>query len=233
MINKKILTRAEYTSLGISALGTIIAATTGQIAYVTSPLICSLFLNVVNRNKLDNRISHNITHQIASVKDDLNKNNHSLVEQIRNLENTLNSKDNSKDYQQKIETLQSNFNKLNNPKHSNETISQLIKQELDKFNYFIRDNRPEYQLIFDRRGSRNILLKTLQKAQERIILVCPWITYYGADNEVIKYCRAFLDKGGCIDIGWGHLKDIKQTKHISISRDEFIITIKNNNNYWG
>ncbi len=51
MISKKILTGAEYISLGLSALGTIVAATTGQIAFATSPLIFSLFLNVVNRQE--------------------------------------------------------------------------------------------------------------------------------------------------------------------------------------
>ncbi len=49
---------------------------------------------------------------------------------------------------------------------------------------------------------------------------------------MIKYCRNFLNQGGTIDIGWGHLKDIKQTRHISISRDEFLRIVENNNSNW-
>jgi len=140
MINKKILTRAEYTSLGISALGTIIAATTGQIAFATSPLICSLFLNVVNRTQLDKR-TRNISHKIALVNKKLTK----------NTEHTLNPKDNSdgikQDYQQdlieltqQIETLKRNLTQLESINKSNEimlalpTIDKQFKALEQKFN---------------------------------------------------------------------------------------------------
>ena len=288
MISKKILTGAEYISLGLSAVGTIVAANTGQIAFATSPLIFSLFLNVVNRQELAKR-THNISHQIASVDNS---------EKIRQ-----DYRQGFIELRQQIETIQNNFTRLNNINYSNEkdesialikeklntidrqfkridkTINKSVKRQelernftnlyqalakqfnfvnpeyleqkintvsektanelyshlerhIEKINYILQDTRPEYQLVIDRRGSRDILLKTIKKAQERIILVCPWITSYGASDEVIKYCRDFLESGGRIDIGWGHLKDIKQIEHIPISRNQFLEIAKNEGNNW-
>lgn len=322
MINRKILTGAEYASLGASALGTVLAATTGQIAYATSPLICSLFFNVVNRNKLAQQTSHNVTHQVAEVKKSFSKDNFSLKEQIENLEYILDTKDNNKavrqderqsfiELKQQIDTLQRNFTRLNDTNYFDrkdseialieekikiidrqfdilqKTIEQSVKQQeleqqltnfsqtiteefndslvrinnfvsheelkqeidasteqvtnqvynlfklqIENFNLIIKDNRPGYQLVFDRQGSRDVLLEALQKAQNRIILVCPWITSYGANDEVLKYCRDFLDKGGRIDIGWGHLKDIKKTEHNPICHNEFLKIVKKKKCDW-
>jgi hypothetical protein len=33
----------------------------------------------------------------------------------------------------------------------------------------------EYQLVFDRVGSRAVLMEALESAQERLIIVCPWL----------------------------------------------------------
>lgn len=271
-MNKKILTGAEYIFLGLSALGTILAATTGQIVYATFPLIFSLLLNVVNREYLDKRISHNINNRIASVESSfsnltqsrfaeieraiaLNKRKLNIVNQqlsetkkvfahsvnrqeleqcLNDLSQTLASQFNdslirennlvsSENLEQKIRTIASQT--------ANE-LSSYIEQQIEKINCLIKDTRPEYQLVFDRQGSRDVLLKVLKEAKERIILVCPWINSYGASNEIIEYCRDFLESGGSIDIGWGHLNDIKQKKHIPISRQKFLEIARNEDFDW-
>ena len=48
---KRWLERAEYASLGLSALGTVAAAVSQQIAYATTPLVLALSLNVINRQR--------------------------------------------------------------------------------------------------------------------------------------------------------------------------------------
>ncbi len=47
MKNKRLLIAAEYTSLGLSVLGTILATTTGQIALAATPLTLALSLNLI------------------------------------------------------------------------------------------------------------------------------------------------------------------------------------------
>ena len=390
MSNTKILAKAEYTFLGLSALGTVLATTTGKIAFATSPFMVTLFLNLINRKELAQRSSKN-SQKITLVDKELTNNNHSFQEEVKKIDRSLikNNNDNEyikHEYQQEfikvrreIEVLQSSLTEVNNiswldeinreidfinqkvheltqegnnkqlldnqeialqnkkmredisslslslnkkiddflsnldslvtyedlnkkisklfpdnrlnldeilkaarlqsdaqlepareaykdirdnylklqesysklnqayqdnlSKTENYVTSEELKQvqkdisdnlshSINEYNLNINNNRPQYKLVYDRRGSRDVLLKALKEAQERIILVCPWITYYGADDEVIRLCQAFLERGGSLDIGWGHLKDIKQTKHIPISRDEFIITVKNNNNDW-
>lgn len=324
MISKKILARAEYTFLGASALGTVIAATTGQIAYATSPLICSLFFNVVNRNKLAQQTSHNVSHQITQVENKLSESSRYLKEQIKYLESTSDTKDNSDDIRQKerqhfiqlkqqIDTLENNYIRLNNNNNSDakntaiaiyeeklNTINQQVnliqksinrsverpeleqklanfyqavakqlndsltridnlvnheyleqrinisteqittqvyeslEKQIENFNLIIKDNRPQYQLVYDREGSRDVLLKALREAKQRIILVCPWITCYGASNEIIDLCEEFLERGGRLDIGWGHLSDTSFNEHRPMSEEDFLREVrdKKDANFW-
>jgi phosphatidylserine/phosphatidylglycerophosphate/cardiolipin synthase-like enzyme len=63
----------------------------------------------------------------------------------------------------------------------------------------------EYQLVFDRAGSRAVLLEALSQAQERLIIVCPWLNRNSIDNELIQKFRDCLNRNCRIFIGWGHL----------------------------
>lgn len=75
----------------------------------------------------------------------------------------------------------------------------------------------KYELVFDRQGSRKVLMEALEKTQERLIIVCPWLTHGKHNKEVINLLKTLLDLGVCIDIGWGNLKDlieVRYTKHL-------------------
>ena len=140
--------------------------------------------------------------------------------------------------EEKIIKLNNRINNLATEKLSTNQLEELIsrfdfsiKQQIQDFNQLVKRTRPSYELILDRDGSRKVLLEALKKAQSRIILVCPWIAH-GVDNEVIEYCKAFLKKGGSIDLGWGHLNDINKDKHEFITRDEFLKIVKSKNKYW-
>ncbi len=39
----------------------------------------------------------------------------------------------------------------------------------------------QYQLVFDRSGSRAVLMSALLKAQKRLIIVCPWLSRNSID----------------------------------------------------
>jgi phosphatidylserine/phosphatidylglycerophosphate/cardiolipin synthase-like enzyme len=65
----------------------------------------------------------------------------------------------------------------------------------------------EYQLVFERVGSRTVLLEALEKAQARLIIVSPWLNRNSIDADLIQRFRDCLDRNCRIEIGWGHLSD--------------------------
>jgi uncharacterized protein YjbI with pentapeptide repeats len=65
----------------------------------------------------------------------------------------------------------------------------------------------EYQLVFDRSGSRAVLLEALEQAQGRLIIVCPWLNRNSIDADLMQKFRDCLNRNCRIEIGWGHLSD--------------------------
>ncbi len=63
------------------------------------------------------------------------------------------------------------------------------------------------QLIFDRPHSRAVLIEALSVAQERLIIVCPWLNCNSINDELLQNFRDCLNRGCLIDIGWGYLGD--------------------------
>ena len=65
----------------------------------------------------------------------------------------------------------------------------------------------QYQLVFDRPHSRAVLMEALSLAQERLIIVCPWLNCNSINDELLQKFRECLNRGCSIDIGWGYLGD--------------------------
>ncbi|WP_373542047.1 phospholipase D-like domain-containing protein [Chamaesiphon sp.] len=80
----------------------------------------------------------------------------------------------------------------------------LIKQILPK--------KYNYNLVYGREESRQVFLDALPQSQERLILVCPWLTNYAIDPDVRDLIINALERGVSIDIGWGHLKDVNNDR---------------------
>lgn len=79
-----------------------------------------------------------------------------------------------------------------------------------EINQLLKTLQPyEYELIFQRQRIREVLEKALLSARERLIIVCPWLSRASLDNNLLEKLEAFLQRNGCIDIGWGLLKDIE------------------------
>ncbi|WP_460203829.1 phospholipase D-like domain-containing protein [Scytonema sp. NUACC21] len=80
-------------------------------------------------------------------------------------------------------------------------------------NHLLKAIEPySYELVFDRSGSRAILIEALQKAQNFLILVCPWLTPVGMPDWVIQQLEILLKKDVLVQIGWGRSDDLKQGK---------------------
>ena len=74
----------------------------------------------------------------------------------------------------------------------------------------------EYELVFNLRsghrdqpelvsGSRALLDEALEKARSRLVVVFPYPDHTTLDASLIDKFKAFLDRQGRLDIGWGHL----------------------------
>ncbi|MCY7320863.1 MAG: hypothetical protein LH660_03450 [Phormidesmis sp. CAN_BIN36] len=74
----------------------------------------------------------------------------------------------------------------------------------------------EYELVFNLRSSdhnklpnsRALLDDALENAQSRLIVVFPYPDHTMLDASLIDKFRAFLDRKGHLDIGWGHLGNL-------------------------
>lgn len=107
-------------------------------------------------------------------------------------------------------------------------INTAVEQQVTGINRLLKEIQPkyEYKLVIDRDESREVLLESLQQAQEHLILVCPWLTEYVINAEVIQKFRAILKRNGQIDIGWGHLSDTKLDQPKHMSRQEFLTLVR-------
>lgn len=96
-------------------------------------------------------------------------------------------------------------------------VEAVIQSQLEEVTQQLQANPPArpYELVFDVKGgdaaqgfSRKLLEEALETAQARLIVVYPFPTPETLNNTVIQKFKAFLDRKGCLDIGWGHLGDI-------------------------
>jgi phosphatidylserine/phosphatidylglycerophosphate/cardiolipin synthase-like enzyme len=110
----------------------------------------------------------------------------------------------------------------------NENIDKIIQQKVDKsiqeqFEIIkqILPQKYSYNLIHGRQGSREVFIDALRQAEKSLFLICPWITKYAIDPEVERLLEAALQRGIYINIGWGHLKDVKD-KRSQLSKENLL-----------
>jgi PLD-like domain len=139
-----------------------------------------------------------------------------LLNRVNDLDISLGS---LHDYNLKLTNRISNYTQheiveIINTAVADQNISSLIQQEIDrsikKQFKIIKQILPKqytYTLVSGRAESRQVFLDALSKSQERLILVCPWLTEYSINQKVRNLMKAALDRGVSIEIGWGNLKD--------------------------
>lgn len=128
---------------------------------------------------------------------------HTLDEQIENFHHRPEIQT-VENLQEKLNILNVHLDELlpvNNPIKSTE-IEDTLSGE-------ISENPQEYEnkLVFDRSGSRGVLIEALSTVESRLIIVCPWLNCNGIDENLLEKFKGCLDRGCLIDIGWGYLGD--------------------------
>ena len=106
--------------------------------------------------------------------------------------------------QEKLTTLSLRLDELftiNNPIKST-PVQDILSEEISQ-------NPQEYenQLVFDRSGSRRVLIEALATVESRLIIVCPWLNCNGIDENLVEKFKGCLGRGCQVDIGWGYLGD--------------------------
>lgn len=98
-------------------------------------------------------------------------------------------------------------------------VDAVVKQHLDEVLQQVQASvpTPQYELVFDVKSSQEqnsnisgcsspaILAKALEQAEARLIIVYPYPTPETISPELLAQFQTFLDRRGCLDIGWGHL----------------------------
>ncbi len=97
---------------------------------------------------------------------------------------------------------------------------------------------PTHELVLDIKqdqqrqgsGSRMMLERALDDATARLVVVYPFPCPTVLDDDLIQQFRQFLDRKGCLDIGWGRLRQssdrvsrfIEHRRTISPTENEFL-----------
>lgn len=102
-------------------------------------------------------------------------------------------------------------------------VDAAVKNHLEDFAQQLQATEaPAYELVFDVKGSqpkhgeattgysRSLLEQALDTAQARLIVVYPYPSAQTFDAALIQKFKEFLDRNGCLDLGWGHLGDMSQ-----------------------
>jgi phosphatidylserine/phosphatidylglycerophosphate/cardiolipin synthase-like enzyme len=218
MSSKNGLKIAEHLSLGMSLIGLTIAGITQQFMFALAPLSLNLSIGTIRRQRLE-RSSNKQIQELASLR---NKIPGTASLTYQDLDRVA----------QNIQLLESNIgtriDNIDRSIVSFKGIEELIQNRIDRsislqFETIqkILPKKYNYTLVSGRGKSRKIFLDALQRSKSRIILVCPWLTEYGINEEAQKLIVAALERGVSIDIGWGHLKDV-DNKSSRLSREELL-----------
>ncbi len=185
---------------------------------------------------------HDRTRNVERMQQDLKTlqhRNYSLDEKTTRLESRI---DNFEAIKQQLDNLQQltagyisadDFDGLKT-KLSQELTGQVettIETRVAQLNYLLKEIQPkyEYKLVCDRDQSRALLLKAAKEANERLILVCPWL-HWGIrwnHGELLDRFHTLLSKPNCsIDIGWGHYYDLEneRVRYSSTSLSQSLVT---------
>ncbi|MBW4679086.1 MAG: tetratricopeptide repeat protein [Microcoleus vaginatus WJT46-NPBG5] len=89
-------------------------------------------------------------------------------------------------------------------------VTQAVENQLGEISQLLKALQTwEFKLVFDRPGIRSVLEEALETTQERLIVVCPWVSRSSLDSDLLRKFEVFLEQNGRLDIGWGNLKDIE------------------------
>lgn len=150
-------------------------------------------------NRIEQQDILRITNQLTKLEKDFFQNVLDITNQLNQLEESLSQTVSNENFNQSLLRVRTQ-------------LEESIVQEIPKINQQLKEisSVHQYELVCNRDGSRNILLQALRQANERLILVCPWLSNYAIDDEIILMLKQLLNRNVYVDIGWGHLNDMQQ-----------------------
>lgn len=100
----------------------------------------------------------------------------------------------------------------------NTQVMATLRRELQDVNENLRSfpADPHYELVFDFKAepltnggppshsSLNVLYEALETAQDRLILIWPWVAHCALDEALRQKMEALLSRGCSLDLGWCH-----------------------------
>ena len=227
-MTKRWLEIAEYVSLASAAIGSVAAFVSQQVALAAAPLTLSLWLNLLNRQQFQWQVKKYVGTAIADVQQvvsSLHTNLYSLPSAdlspiAKRLDELAASVDDRSELGQ-IQELKAAIAQIPPASEIEKAIASQLEAAITDWTTQINQQltliQPfEYQLVVNRSGSRAVLMEALEKAQERLILVCPWLGY-GTDAQVLSGIESLLRQQIEVWIGWGMQRDIDQVAQIRSS----------------
>jgi|688.fasta_scaffold132011_2 hypothetical protein len=150
-------------------------------------------------NRIEQQDILRITNQLTKLEKGLSQDVLNITNQLSQIEEGLSQTVSNENFNQSLLRVRTQ-------------LEESIVQEIPKINQQLKEisSVHQYELVCNRDGSRNILLQALKQANERLILVCPWLSNYAIDDEIILMLKQLLNRNVYVDIGWGHLKDMQQ-----------------------
>lgn len=82
---------------------------------------------------------------------------------------------------------------------------------------FNHTQESQHTLIFGRAASREQLVHALQTAEDRLVVVCPWLNKFAIDSVLMHHLQTALKREVTIEIGWGRLQDLQSGEYRSMS----------------
>ena len=133
-----------------------------------------------------------------------------LIERVTGLADKLNNVSINLDNSQ--QQIQNNFNSLNS---KIEEIPDLIENNVGtkfmRVNLILNKIKPcNYELIYDRSQIRQKLFESLKQVQNRLVMVCPWVSDSAIDTNLQNQIKQTLHNNGKVKIyiGCGNRRDI-------------------------
>jgi hypothetical protein len=230
------LSEASATKQELNALAQLVAEETerlkGAIAERLKGAIADLPTSSPQFDPLPLTVIQQQLTQVQKSIEDLDASQETLHDRTRNLDQMqlqLGDLERSLTDYAKVESLENVLDGLR--EEFSAQVDVAVGERVTQLNHLLEEIQPnyKYELVFDRCGSRNVLLEALEQTEQRLILVCPWLTYYGADSKVIQSLEALLQRNVCIDIGWGHRKDIEE---LSLGSSSIRQKLKSSSGYY-
>lgn len=177
--------RIEVVSLGGVVLGAIAAVMTSNQAFFSVPTAIALSVTTANRREETRRLTVNAesTERLLQDSENLQRENEARVR--KELQGLLTERDS--------------------------LAAELEKLDLDSIRNFEKrlasQDRKTACLVRGRSESRKLLEEALDDAQERVILICPWLGHYAIEGLEKKF-QELIKRKVRVDIGWFKSSDL-------------------------